>query len=338
MASEAAIILKVRDRVRDPNPPREPIPRRGLILTFAAYGSPPSAYRATLPYVTLPDKNTSLLYKSTGDPVDSSKWTFVDTTKIQLVLAEYVAGVTWFFDCQTMAPRYPDQQYQDAISFALSKLNYDFAPDTAWTITTLPSTHEFLLIKLATIEMCYIRASEATDPDVDETEDKISSVAVPDLSVSSAQRSGDYGPLYWQKLADTLQDEYDGELKAHKIAAPIAVTVGTMTRSSARRGRALVDSRMDRGVAPTGPPTPTYAAGVLSFTWPPVYDTHFAAYILSVRADGGAWEELVEIYDNHEVETSVDKVLAAGDYKARLTVRNDNAIKVHSAEVAFEVT
>jgi len=112
------------------------------------------------------------------------------------------------FDPQT----YNDDFYTDAIQFALEKLSFDF--DTSYTtVAVVPVKHTFLLVKLATIHMCFIRASQGAEGESEEGEEtRFTNIAVPDLSITDGNDGESRGPSYWIKLADKLQEEYDGEL------------------------------------------------------------------------------------------------------------------------------
>lgn len=112
---------------------------------------------------------------------------------------------------------YLDPVYQDAVKFALQKLSFDFGVDY-FVVTDVPYQRVFLLVKLVTIQMCYVRASTGAEHDgTESTAGEITTIAVPDLSVSAGSESSDEsGPGFWLKLAKEIQDEYDGEVGDNK--------------------------------------------------------------------------------------------------------------------------
>lgn len=108
--------------------------------------------------------------------------------------------------------QYDDEVYRDQIQFALEKLSFDFDVDYL-AVTDVPVRHTFLLVKLATINMCYVRASEGAEGGSGEGEEtRFTNIAVPDLTVSDGNADDSRGPSFWLKLAQRLQEEYDNEL------------------------------------------------------------------------------------------------------------------------------
>ena len=182
---------------------------------------------------------------------------------------------------------YKDNVYEQTVVFALEKLSYDFSPDVDYTEDTqVPYSRKFLLVKLATIELCYIRAG---DVEVSAGGD-ITSITVPDLSVAEGSSSAGG---YWLELASTLQSEYDGEVGS--IAEGTApgssdampeVEVGTMFRRSLRTGR-RTPYDLDTALA-----APSSFAGSwdvpssrVILTWGTVLDEYFAYYEVYRSAD-----------------------------------------------------
>jgi hypothetical protein len=123
---------------------------------------------------------------------------------------------------------FQNQDYLDAIDFALSKLNNDLGTSYL-DDSELPQRRKFLLRKLATIEMAYrMIAEEATGAGAGQ-------VSVPDLMVGS----GATPAQAWQQLAKSLQAEYDDELAREQISgeqSQLAPSTSIAIRRDARRG------------------------------------------------------------------------------------------------------
>lgn len=237
-------------------------------------------------------------------------------------------------------PRYDNQYYTDAVSFALKKLNFDLRESTffdvlpPWSISSLPATLDFLLMKLATIQMSAIRASEDTaiiDDEYGSYDEfaRISQISVPNLSVTAATRNIEVqGPAFWLKLLDRLQREYDGEIRRFLERTLATISVGVMTRVSTRTG-GIARYEFDRGL-PATTLAVAYVAGVLTATWAILYaDTFFSYEVIHVRP-GGSEETLATYYDNHEHEHTETLALSAGRHRFYINTVNRNDIKTAS--------
>lgn len=242
---------------------------------------------------------------------------------------------------------YVDAYYIDAIDFALKKLNFDFANDPEWMLATVPTRYEFLLIKLATIEMCYVRGGEVIDSD---SGAGIASISVPNLSVSEGKDDSDESK-FWLDLADKLQKEYDGELKSAgggpdgSLGKELASSHVVM-RTGYRTGRRVPLDIHRPITAPV--PTLTQLALSVLVTWTPVRDLHFYAYeVYRVIGDGSrpvsvkdplTTERLAQITDIHEDRyEDGDASMAVDDVNSYvICVYDKNGLR--SQSVAVEIT
>lgn len=177
---------------------------------------------------------------------------------------------------------YEDEVYEGAGEYALQKLSYDFGT-TYSSDTSVPSARRFLLAKLMTIELAYIRAADSAESGDSAT------VSVPDLSVSGG---GTVGADFWMKLAGDLQAEYDGELSTGEGAGEAheaTVEVVTVQRTSRRTGTL---SNYIAAVDPDAPAdfTAVVKSSAVWLTWTPGHDQHFAWYELYRSADEDALE------------------------------------------------
>jgi len=336
LADLASVISDVRRRVRDEAPPPSPVPRSNALVTFCS-GEP---HRTTLKWKAFQDKAQAQLLKQDGTEVLVAHWDFVDESTLELLPVAFTPGASWLFSYLSTDPLYADATYVRAVEFALSKLQFDFQPATPWTIETMPVEYEFLLQKLATIEVCYVRASESTDPSEGSDVGDVSQLTVPDLSVLSQQRGDLYGPSYWYRLAETLQREYDGETANRGPGKQRGeVTSHPLMRKDNLHDGRISDRRLDRGVAPAGSPTVTYVAGVITVTWPTTYSDHFYRYIIEWKAPGsGTWTVLVNETDNHVTESEITQTLVIGAHGFRLAVENDNNITLYGSAISVVVT
>lgn len=236
---------------------------------------------------------------------------------------------------------YEDEYYEDAIEFALGRLNGDL--DTSYSLGTLPSKYDWVVILLASIEMCNTRAFEETT-----NED---TGALKRLEVEGYE-SEFFEKLKiqakdWLKLAADMEKRYqdwlDNNLTEDIEDAPEFQAVH-LHIPTIRAGGAYKDYIMDRGITapeltitvPVG--SPTY----ITLSWSAVYDSQFAIYAIRRKLSTGDWEtatdvtEVASIDDNHTESYRDTKwsTLANATYNYRLVVINKNGIEKYSeAEV-----
>lgn len=225
---------------------------------------------------------------------------------------------------------FSDDYYFDAISFALSKLSYDFSASYS-QVTDVPDARVFLLQKLATIQMCYARASTFIDSDGDGTGvDSIPhSLKVPDLEVEGDGASTDDTADTWIKLAQKLQNEYDDEL-AHVGGASNAaeIQVGVLKRISLTTG-GYRKRELDEGLAAVTV-SAVVAGTTVSLSWSILYDETFHAYEVYRDTDPtmATEERIAYITDNQDNDYD-DEGVASGTYYYRVKTTNPNAIKTN---------
>ena len=225
---------------------------------------------------------------------------------------------------------FSDDYYYDAIDFALSKLSYDFA--TTYSLATdVPDARVFLLTKLATIEMCYVRAANFVDSDGDGTtaESIPHSLKVPDLEIEGSGASNDSTADTWISLAQKLQNEYDDEI-AHVGGASTAaeIGVGVLKRISLSTG-GYRKYALDEGLAAV-----TVSAVVdvsdVTLTWSILYDETFLAYEVYRDTDATmVTEERIAYLTDNQDNTYEDESLASGTYYYRVKTTNPNGIKTN---------
>lgn len=237
-------------------------------------------------------------------------------------------------DCQL----YQDEDYQDAIGFSLSKLSSDLSVVYS-TIVDVPAEHDFLLVKLATIEMCYVRASATAEREgEDGTNTDITTISVPDLSVSDSNSGESRGTTYWMLLAKRLQSEYDGEIK-HLGGAALAgqVTQGYLRRISLTHG-GFRKRLLDPGLAAVQGFTALLSGSDVLLTWNVLLVEDFARYDI-FRATDSAFvdeERVGQVFDNQKPKFT-DESVASGAYFYRVKSVNPNELSTPSSAVAVTV-
>ena len=241
-------------------------------------------------------------------------------------------------------PKYDNQYYIDAIDFGLQKLSHDFSSTVLWDISTLPDGKEFLLIKLATIEMCYVRGSESTDPTEESVlVDEVKSIDVPNLKIAYKDGKDEkvfQGPAYWTKLAASLQSEYDGELPdITPIDDGAKIVSSQIMRTSLRTGKLgpyPFVKRMIMGITSVAYDD----VSTLTVVWEPIYSEHLNHYEIWIKKTGVANSDvlLTSIYDNHDYEIDIDKVLAVGEWKVYMFAVDNHDLKGKSSELLITVS
>jgi hypothetical protein len=220
--------------------------------------------------------------------------------------------------------------YRDALRFALSKLSFDL-DETYSTAESVPPEHEFLVVKLAAIEMCHVRASDALESGVDSAGDSggidnLSELEVPDLRIEAQDLSTADVAEIWLKLAKDLQEEYDTELNSDSGKSSIAT--GFLNAFSYRTG-GLANRRLDQGL-PAVVLGATVAGSLVSLAWSILYHPEFIRYEIRRSTDNFADEDVQVGYitDNHEV--TLEDEVSVGIYQYKVLTVNPNEIKIPS--------
>jgi len=237
--------------------------------------------------------------------------------------------------------KYEKAYYQDALEFALSKLSFDF-DETYSVVADIPNNRVFLLVKLAVIEMAYIRAGEGVGVSEDSDSagsEGISSLTVPNLSVTGPESASEKEAAdVWLNLARVLQDEYDAELEhsgGNSLTAEITST--PVNRLSLTHG-GLASRKLDEGL-----PSVSVAAVVdgfsVSLSWGVLYSDLFDRYEIyrDIASDMETEVLRSSITDNHDV-SFVDTVESTGTYYYRVKTVNPNEIKTNSSTLLVTVT
>lgn len=223
---------------------------------------------------------------------------------------------------------FEDGYYEDAIDFALQKLNTDYGTDYS-LIEDVPTNKVFLIVKLATIEMCHMRAAQDLESDSGGSggdNPDFTRIEVPDLHVEYPATTSESTADTWLKLARDLQDEYDGELEQQGGTSVVAeIQVGVLKKVS------LTTGGWKRRVLDDGPDA-VVLSGLVDLTnvdlaWTPLYDETFARYEIYRGTDSAMKTEtrLDFISDNHTVAYS-DEDLAAGTYYYRIKAYDRNEL------------
>lgn len=250
--------------------------------------------------------------------------------------AQVIAQVRRIVSDFTEPQRYGKEFYADAIAFALQKLSFDFGVDY-FDIPSVPYSRVFLLVKLAAIQLCYIRAaSGAEKEDGEAVEGTITTIAVPDLSVSEASEASDEsGPAFWMKLARELQDEYDGEVGDNKAGQNQGGTVeqGYTHRISLTTG-GYRKRKLDPGLPATAVGVMISGNDVL-VSWSKVFREDFSSYDVyrSASVTFSAEQRVALITDNHVTEF-VEEGVPSGQWYYRVKTVNPNNIKTNSNTVS----
>jgi hypothetical protein len=238
-----------------------------------------------------------------------------------------------------MPRKFDSSYYESAVKFALSKLSHDYG-ESYLAASDVPYEREFLLIKLATIEMCYTRAQSAetsSSTDDDDGIDAIASVAVPDLAVTQSTDSPEDTADRWLKIAADLQAEYDGELSNDGGSSLVAgIEVQTINRKSMKNG-GLASRKLDTGL-PAVAVSATVAGQSVNLTWTKLFSDLFLQYEV-YRATTVTFEDeerVTVIADNHTVEYT-DTAPGLGVYYYRVYTVNPNGIKTQSNSLMVEV-
>jgi hypothetical protein len=237
-----------------------------------------------------------------------------------------------------MPRKFDSSYYESAVKFALSKLSHDY-DEVYLAASDVPYGREFLLIKLATIEMCYTRAQSAESSDSDDDDDlkSVASIAVPDLAVTKSTDSPEDTADRWLRIAADLQAEYDGELRSDGGSSLVAgVEVQTVNRKSMKNG-GLASRKLDQGL-PAVAVSATVAGQSVNLTWTKLFSDLFLQYEV-YRATTVTFDEeerVTAIGDNHTVEYT-DIVPGVGTYYYRVYTVNPNGIKTPSNSLLIEV-
>jgi hypothetical protein len=235
--------------------------------------------------------------------------------------------------------KYDDVWYQDAIEHGIQKLNFDF-DETYATVPDVPSNRTFLLVKLATIEMCWMRGSEGAvgDSDIENVDTQFTSVAVPDLSVTDNNAESSRGPSYWMKLADKLQAEYDEEVgsKAGQNTGGL-VEVGITRKISLTHG-GFIKRKLDPGL-PAVTITATVDGSDVLIEWSLLQREDFLHYEV-VRDSDPTFKTEVVIKQEQDIHVTeyTDEDVNAGTWYYRVKTVNPNLLKTDSSSAIAVVT
>lgn len=222
--------------------------------------------------------------------------------------------------------------YQDAVEFALSKLNHDFGATYA-TVPDVPTNKVFLLLKLATIQMAFARAAQIMDSENDPSNTSvggISQIQVPDLLISGADDSDARSAMTWLDLANRLQAEYDGELEHSGGSSQAAeLQLATIHKVSLHHG-GFINRKMDPGLAAVSVAA-TVSGTTVSLEWDTLYANDFMQYEVyrGTASDMSDEERIATIGDNHDTDYE-DEELATGTYYYRVKTVNYNELKTNS--------
>lgn len=228
--------------------------------------------------------------------------------------------------------KYDDAYYKDAISFSIQKLNHDFGE--AYSVASdVPFAREFLLIKLATIEMAFIRAAEGAEgenSDGDST--RFTNIAVPDLSVSDGSDSASRGPSFWMSLVGKLQSEYDGEIgeSAGQNSGGGTIEVGYLHRVSKTTG-GYANRKTDPGLPAVILGTPSVSGRSVTLAWSRLLRNDFLFYeITRAQSASFAGEVVVKQQSDNHITEHTEENVPAGNWYYRVKTVNPNRIKTNS--------
>ena len=233
---------------------------------------------------------------------------------------------------------YANDVYYDALEFALGKLNLDWGLTytlPAYSDPLLPDTvdvgnYQFLLIKLATIEMAYIRAGETPTGE----SESYQTITVPDLNV---QFMGKAPSDVWLSLAQKLQNEYDGELASGSSGTAGAIATASFTRRSTRTGGVQPYQLSTLLTAVT--PTTSVSGSTVTISWTEVKSVYFSSYEIyrDTLADMSTRAKITTIADNH-TESYDDENLSADTYYYQVVLVDMDARESTSTTVSAVVS
>lgn len=248
---------------------------------------------------------------------------------------------------------FPDTEYNRAVQFALEKLSFDFGE--AYTDESLvPFNRMFLLVKLATIEMCYVRAAALETGEDESSGGIVSSISVPDLSISQDTDDAS-GADFWLDLADKLQAEYDNEVGADKGTAGTQGTLPDVIQGVVHRHGLRNNSRAGYNTDVPLPPTTITVetnGSDLIVRWTEILEQHFAWYEIYLALSPDTLEEpeqrqRVHIISDPHGEFTESGIIrpkktlkdnAPGTYQVRMAVVNNNSLRSWSNIVTVTVT
>jgi len=220
-----------------------------------------------------------------------------------------------------------DEYYNDAIEFALGKLNNDFN-ETYADVPSVSTNHLFLLVKLAAIEVCFLRAARlANADDAGEGTGDITSISVPDLTVSEdGEGEAESGAAFWMEYANTLQEEYDGEVANSGPGVMGDIAQGHIHIQSLTNG-GIARRKLDPGPDSIAASVTVIGSDVL-VEWPIAYYDYFQRYEVtrgqqSNLSDG----EVVYQEGDNQVHEWTDEDRPAGTWYYGVKVVNMNDLE-----------
>jgi len=228
--------------------------------------------------------------------------------------------------------KYDDDYYKDAIERGLQKLNFDFGESYA-IVPDVPFDRVFLLIKLASINMCWFRASEGAtgDSEIEHVETKYTTIAVPNLSVTDGNTGDSRGPTYWMKLADKIQEEYDNEVGSSAGQNQGSeVEIGTVRRISLTNGgyrKRVLDPGLDAVTITT-----LVSGNDVTISWSKLQVEDFFSYEV-VRSEDGTFDDEIVIRTETDIHVTeyTDESVVSGTWYYRVKSVNRNFLKTDSS-------
>lgn len=245
----------------------------------------------------------------------------------------------------TTAVLYADEYYIDAVDDGLNRFNADTG--NVYTITTLPSKYEHMIVLLGTIEMCTVRAGESTDSSDTSgaPSGKLMRVQVPGME-TWWHAPQDIGSAGWLKLCEQLEDRYQDWLEDEgfdTVDGDDLPTVYSYTvmREDLSNNRAWRRPEIDKGLTAPTDLAVAFAASGRIFTWTPLYHTQHQFYQLQHKLSTEEWEDveiMATIYDNHIATYTDASTLDAETYTFRLAIYNRNNIATYTNEISVVVS
>lgn len=224
-----------------------------------------------------------------------------------------------------------DDYYNDAIDDSLGRLNADFGLSFA-SVEAVTVTYLYLLINLATIEICFIRAAKVAD-DVEHGTgaQNIDELEIPDLKVRRLVGTK-IGSEFWIDLANRLMAEYEAALEQSGSGSQQTIATSTLHRQSLTNG-AIAKRILDPG--PEAVPVITsVTGGVVTVSWDILYDQYFLRYEI-LRADNSLLTdaEIIKYEADNQVNEYEDSDVTSGTWYYAVKSVNKNELTATSSAV-----
>lgn len=225
---------------------------------------------------------------------------------------------------------YSDEYYVDAIEDAIARYNSDISAD--YTILTIPAAYTWVLVLLAKITMCEIRAMESNNSDG--ATGAAIRTQVPGLEIWH-QPQKETIASDWLKLCKLLEDKYQKHLE--DIGADVAtlpyMTVLTASRENLRRGRSTTRREVAVALPALSDVTLTLDDSDVVLTWTTITDTQFGNYRIERSDDGLTFTTIGTVYDIHIGEFTDDAILPAATYTYQVVLVNKTGLESISNQV-----